>query len=72
MSNSNRRAVRLSDLFADDRLNPIELAQDTVMLFTPAMNARLHQWIRWHTHKSNGHSEETLPEIDLDNLEKIG
>jgi hypothetical protein len=66
-----KTASRLADVFADERMNPIELAQDTFTLFTPSMTARLHQWIRWHSHKTNGHNPETLPEIDLDNLAEM-
>lgn len=67
----NKHAKKLADVFSDERINPLELASQTAFLFTPSMTARLHQFLRWHSHKTNGYQTE-LPEINLDNNEEIG
>lgn len=62
---------KLSDVFADERVNVLELAQQTALVFTPSMNARLHQFLRWHSHNTNGRKSEPHP-LDLDNHQEIG
>ena len=58
---------KLADTFADERINVIHLAQQTALLFTPAMTSKVHRWLRLHTHLVNGHDINKY-EIDLDNL----
>lgn len=67
MTTIRKLSNKLADTFADERLNLITLAQQTALLFTPAMTAKVHQWLRLHSHFVNGHDTEKY-EIDLDNL----
>lgn len=65
-------AKKLSDLFADDRLNVITLAEVTAVRFTPKMTAKVHQWVLHHSravNRNNGVVE--LDEIPLDNIDRI-
>lgn len=68
---SNKHANKLADVFSDERVNLIELAQQTALMFTPSMTEKLHKFLRWHSHKQNGHQSETHP-ITLDNYEDLG
>ena len=69
---TKRQANKLADVFADDRVNLLHLAQQTALLFTPQMTARLYHFLRWHSHTVNGRKDETRPEISLDKYEEIG
>ena len=60
-----RKGNALADVFADERLNIIDLAHETSLLFTPSMTAKLHRFLRWHSHIQNGHRSDPNP-IDLD------
>jgi hypothetical protein len=67
-----KQANKLSDVFADERVNILELAQQTALIFTPSMTARLHQFLRWHTHNQNGRKSETHPiTLDKDHTEGV-
>lgn len=66
-----KNANKLADVFADERIDLIMLAQQTNLAFTPTMNKRLHSFFRWHTHNTNKHQSEIHP-LDLDNLDGIG
>ena len=68
---SNKHANKLADVFADERVNLLELAQLTALMFTPSMTEKLHKFLRWHTHKVNGHQSEIHPK-DLDNYDNLG
>ena len=70
MTTIRKLSTKLADTFADERLNLIHLAQQTALLFTPAMTAKVHQWLRLHTHIANGHDVEKY-EIDLDKLTEM-
>jgi hypothetical protein len=69
---ANKNANKIADVFADERVNLLHLAQQTALLFTPQMTAKMHQFLRWHSHAVNGRLDETRPEISLDNYEEIG
>ena len=71
MTAVRKLSTKLADTFADERINLIILAQQTALLFTPSMTAKVHQWLRLHTHIVNGHDTEKY-EINLDNFDKIG
>jgi hypothetical protein len=67
-----KQANKLSDVFADERVNILELAQQTALVFTPSMTARLHQFLRWHTHNQNKRSSEIHPiTLDKDHTEGV-
>ena len=69
--NEESKAKRIADEFADERIDITVLAQHSHRLFTASMVARLHQFIRWHSHFTNGRDSDTHP-IDLDRLEREG
>lgn len=48
MANEDSAAKKLADIFADERLNVIQLAYHTHNYFTPTMFERLLGFIHWH------------------------
>lgn len=48
MSKEESAANRLADIFADERLNVVQLAYHTNNKFTPRMFERLLGFIHWH------------------------
>jgi len=66
-----KQVNKLSDVFADSRVEMAVLAKETSMTFTPEMTGKLQQWFRWHLHFANGRKSEIHP-IDLDNEAGIG
>lgn len=47
-SREEKASEKLGDIFADERLNVVQLGYCTVLSFTPAMIERLKGWIQWH------------------------
>lgn len=47
-SREESAAKKLADIFADERLNVVQLAYYTSFTFTPKMFERLLGWLHWH------------------------
>lgn len=47
-SREEKAANKIADIFADERLNVVQLAYHTGMLMTPNMANRLKGWLHWH------------------------
>jgi hypothetical protein len=43
-----RIAQKLADLFADSRINEIELGNQTASLFNATIEAKAQEWLAWH------------------------
>jgi hypothetical protein len=50
MSREEKAANKLADIFADERLNVVQLAYHTNATFTQTMFERLLGFIHWHKH----------------------
>lgn len=48
MSREESAAKKLADIFADERLNVVQLAYHTYTHFTPKMFERLLGFVHWH------------------------
>lgn len=62
-------AEKMAKMFADTRLNEVELANHTAHTFNNEMNSKLLNWFRFHHHVKNGFTDD-LP-VSLDNYDKI-
>lgn len=47
-SREESAAKKIADIFADERLNVVQLAYYTSLTFTPNMFERLLGWLHWH------------------------
>ncbi len=62
-------AERMAKVFADTRLNEVELANHTAHTFNNEMNDKMLRWFKFHHFNKNGFQDE-FPEA-LDNFDKI-
>jgi hypothetical protein len=51
-SREEKAATKMADIFADDRLNVVQLGYHTGMEFTPNIINKLKGWLHWHDHIS--------------------
>lgn len=62
-------AEKIAKIFADTRLNEIELANHTAFSFNHEMNHKMLNWFKFHHFVKNGHKDE-FP-IQLDGYEEM-
>ena len=74
MSREEAAAKKLADIFADERLNVIQLAYHTNVGFTHTMFERLLGFVHWHKHINENvqiRDDGGMDFIDGDYLEHI-
>jgi hypothetical protein len=65
-----RIAQKLADLFADSRINEIELAHQTAILFSDTIEDKATSWLAWHNATKNFQpSPLEQPAINLEEYE---
>lgn len=52
VSREEKGANKIADIFADDRLNVVQLAYYTSLGFTPNIVEKIRGWLHWHDHIS--------------------
>jgi hypothetical protein len=65
---------KMSDLFADERLNVVQLGYLSALGFTPTMMSRIKGWIHWHDQISESvhiRDDGSMSFIDGEYLEYI-
>lgn len=51
-SREERGADKIADVFADERLNVVQLGYHTSLGFTPHIMEKIRGWLHWHDHIS--------------------
>lgn len=47
-SREEKAANKIADIFADERLNVVQLGYDTSLTFTPNIINKIKGWLHWH------------------------
>lgn len=64
-------AEKIAKVFADTRLNEVELANHTAHTFNDIMNEKMLRWFRFHHFVKNGFKDEFPEPIELDNYDEV-
>ena len=62
-------AEKMAKVFADTRLNEVELANHTAHTFNEQMNDKMLRWFKFHHYTKNGFKDD-FPEV-LDKYDQI-
>lgn len=64
-------AEKMAKMFADSRLNEVELASHTAHSFNEQMNEKMLRWFKFHHYRKNGFIDEFPEPLNLDKYDQI-